>query len=85
MTEAAEEYLMPKNTIRVGQRLINWDGQCGYVALNSQGRRVYGLGERFKVEWLDADGEVEDTQYVTLEQFEKEGIKRGRGVMPWAQ
>jgi len=85
MTEAAEEYLMPKNTIRVGQRLINWDGQVGYVALNSQGRRVYGLGERFKVEWLDADGEVEDTQYVTLEQFEKEGIKRGRGVMPWAQ
>jgi hypothetical protein len=76
---------MPKNTIRVGQRLINWDGQCGYVALNSQGRRVYGLGERFKVEWLDADGEVEDAQYVTLEQCEKEGIKRGRGVMPWAQ
>ena len=76
---------MPKNTIRVGQRLINWDGQCGYVALNSQGRRVYGLGERFKVEWLDADGEIEDAQYVTLEQFEKAGIKRGRGVMPWAQ
>jgi len=76
---------MPKNTFRVGQRLINWDGQCGYVALNSQGRRVYGLGERFKVEWLDADGEVEDAQYVTLEQFEKVGIKRGHGVMPWAQ
>jgi len=76
---------MPKNTIRVGQRLINWDGQRGYVALNSQGRRVYGPGERFKVEWLDADGEVEDAQYVTLEQFKKEGIKRGRGVMPWAQ
>jgi len=76
---------MPKNTIRVGQRLINWNGQRGYVALNSQGRRVYGLGERFKVEWLDADDEVEDAQYVTLEQFEKEGIKRGRGVMPWAQ
>jgi len=55
------------------------------VALNSQGRRVYGLGERFKIAWLDADGQVEDTQYVTLEQFEKEGIKRGRGVMPWAQ
>ena len=85
MTEVAEEYRMPKNTIRVGQRLINWDGQRGYVALNSQGRRVYGLGERFKVEWLDADGEVEDAQYVTLEQFEKAGIKRGRGVMPWAQ
>jgi len=65
---------MPKNTIRVGQRLINWNGQRGY-----------GLGERFKVEWLDADDEVEDAQYVTLEQFEKEGIKRGRGVMPWAQ
>ena len=76
---------MPKNTIRVGQRLINWDGAHGYGALNSQGRRVYGLGERFKIAWLDADGQVEDTQYVTLEQFEKEGIKRGRGVMPWAQ
>ena len=55
------------------------------MALNSQSRRVYGLGERFKVEWLDADGAVEDAQYVTLEQFEKAEIKRGRGVMPWAQ
>jgi len=57
---------MSKHTIRVGQRLINWDGQRGYVALNSQGRRVYGVGERFKVEWLGADGAVEDAQYVTL-------------------
>ena len=76
---------MPKSTSRVGQRLIAWDGTRGYVALNSQGKRVYGLGERFKIEWLDADGEVEDAQYVSLEQFEKEGIKSGRGVMPWAK
>jgi len=76
---------MPKSTIRVGQCLIAWDGTRGYVALNSQDRRVYGTGERFKIEWLNTDGEVEDTQYVSLEQFEKEGIKRGRGVMPWAR
>jgi isopentenyldiphosphate isomerase len=43
------------------------------------------MGERFKIEWLNVDGEVEDAQYVSLEQFEKEGIKRGRGVMPWAK
>jgi hypothetical protein len=65
---------MSKSTIRVGQRLIAGDGTRGY-----------GMGERFKIEWLDADGEVEDAQYVSLEQFEKEGIKRGRGVMPWAK
>ena len=76
---------MSRSNIRVGQRLINWDGTRGYVALNSQGKRVYGAGERFKIEWLDADGQVEDAQYVTLEQFKKEGIKRGRGVMPWAK
>jgi len=35
-----------------------------------------------QIAWLDADGQVEDTQYVTLEQFEKEGIKRG-AAMPW--
>ena len=74
-----------KKTIRVGQRPIAWDGTRGYVALNSQGKRVYGLGERFKIEWLDADGEVEDAQYVSLEQFEKEGIKRDRGVIQWAK
>lgn len=76
---------MRQQTIRVGQRLIAWDGGHGYVALNSQGKRVYGPGEQFKVEWLGADGEVEDAQYLTLEQFEKEDIKRGRGIMPWAK
>src|SRR5215831_19292483 len=58
---------MPKSTIRVGQRLIAWDGTRGYVALNSQGKRVYGMGERFKIEWLDTNGEVENAQYVSLE------------------
>src|SRR5437870_13883045 len=29
---------MKHHTIRVGQRLINWDGARGYVALNSQGK-----------------------------------------------
>jgi hypothetical protein len=75
---------MPHATIRVGQRLINGDGTRGYVALNSQGKRVFGRGERFKIEWLAADGRVGDAQYVTLEGLAKAGIKRGRGLMPWA-
>jgi hypothetical protein len=61
------------------------DGQRGYVALNSKGQSVFGTGEAFMVEWLDADGTVEDAQYLTLEQCEREGIRRGRGVMPWAK
>jgi hypothetical protein len=36
------------------------------------------------VEWLDTDGGVGDAAYLTLEQFEKEGIRFGRGLMPWA-
>jgi hypothetical protein len=76
---------MTRHTIRVGQRLINWDGSRGYVALNSRGQRVFGLGESFLVEWLDADGEVEEAAYLTLEAFATEGIRFGRGVMPWAK
>jgi len=77
--------LYPNQPSVSANRLIDWDGTRGYVALNSQGRRVYGIGERFKIEWLNANGEVEDAQYVSLEQFEKEGIKRGLGVMPWGK
>ena len=76
---------MARSTIRVGQRLINWDGTKGYVALNSQGTSVFGPGESFQVEWLDADGTIEDAVYLTLEQFDAEGIRFGRGVMPWAK
>jgi hypothetical protein len=73
-----------RQLIRVGQRLINWDGQKGYVALNTKGKSFFGPGEQFLVEWLDADGEIEDATYFTLEQFEHEGVQFGRGVMPWA-
>ena len=44
-----------RTTIRVGQRLKRWDGERGYVDMNSQGKRVYGPGEAFKVIWVDAD------------------------------
>jgi hypothetical protein len=74
-----------RTTIRVGQRLRNWDGTRGYVALNSQGKRVFGPGEPFLVEWIGLDGTVEDSAYYTLENLEREGITFGRGVMPWAQ
>jgi hypothetical protein len=46
---------------------------------------VFGLGEAFLVEWLGLDGTVEDTEYLTLEAFEKEGVTFGRGLMPWAK
>jgi hypothetical protein len=71
--------------IRVGQRLIRWDGSRGYVALNTAGRRVFGPGEAFLVEWLGLDGTVEDAEYLTLETFEQEGVTFGRGLMPWAK
>ena len=73
-------------SIRVGQRLIAWDGTPGFVALNSHGKSVYGPGEAFRVEWLDTDMKaVEDSQYLTLEALEAEGIRRGKGLMPWAK
>jgi len=52
----------------------------GFISLNSKGTRVHATGEAFLVEW--ADGESE---YLTLEQFEEEGVRRGKGVMPWAR
>jgi hypothetical protein len=64
----------------VGQRLIRFDGERGYVALNTKGVRVHGPGEPFKVEWQDGEDE-----YLTLDQFEAEGVRRGKGVMPWAR
>ena len=73
-------------TIRVGQRLIHWDGTKGYGALNTKGKTTYDAGEQFLVEWLGLDGkEIEDAQYLTLEEFVTEGIRFGRGVMPWAR
>ena len=55
---------MPRTSIRVGQRLINWDGTRGYVTLNSKGKRVFGPGEEFMVEWLDGDGEVDERHHL---------------------
>lgn len=55
-------------TIRVGQRLIRWDGVRGYVDTSTKGTGTHGPGEAFQVIWLDADGSVEDAEYVTLEQ-----------------
>lgn len=76
---------MPRRTlIRVGQRLIRWDGMRGYVALTTRPQTVFGPGEEFMVEWLDYDGEVEASEYLTLEQFEAEGVRWGRGTLPWA-
>lgn len=76
---------MPRTSIRVGQRLIRWDGSKGYVAQNTKGQRVFGPGETFMVEWLGLDGTIEDAEYLTLEALEKEGVKFGRGLMPWAK
>ena len=77
--------MRPSTCIRVGQRLIGWDGTRGYVSLNTRGTSVYGPGEPFQVEWLDADGQVEDATTLTLEDFAHEGIRFGRGLMPWAR
>ena len=74
-----------RSSIRVGQRLIAWDGTTGYVAQNTQGTRVHGPGEWFRIDWLDADGTLEDSLYTTLEALGAEGIRFGRGVMPWAR
>jgi len=62
-----------RTSIRVGQRLRNWDGTRGYVALNTQGKRVFGPGESFLVEWVGLDDTVEDSAYDTLADLEREG------------
>jgi hypothetical protein len=83
---ANQRAIMQHTSIRVGQRLINWDGIRGYVAQNSQGKGVFGPGESFLVEWLGLDGNtIEDSAYYTLEALEEEQIRFGRGVMPWAK
>jgi hypothetical protein len=84
MSFAHQRSIMPRTEIRVGQRLIRWDGSRGYVALNTAGRRVFGPGEEFLVEGLGLDGTVEDAEYLTLETFDKEGVRFGCGLMPWA-
>ena len=75
----------PRRLIRVGQRLIHWDGSRGTVAFNTRGTLTYGPGEPFKVEWRGLDGTVEDSAYYTLADLEREGITFGRGVEPWAR
>jgi hypothetical protein len=70
----------PPQTIRVGQRLIRWDGVRGYVSTNSQGKSVHTIDDHFLVEWEDGEAE-----YLTLAQFDTEGVRRGKGVMPWAR
>jgi hypothetical protein len=76
---------MQRTTIRVGQRLLRWDGAKGYVDQNTKGTAVYGPGEPFQVIWLDADGSIEDAETLTLAALVAEGITRGKGVMSWAR
>ena len=71
---------MRHQSIRVGQRLIRWDGIKGFCALNSNGTRIYGPRDAFRIEWDDGDSE-----YLTLETLDAEGIRRGKGLMPWAR
>jgi hypothetical protein len=84
-TPAKPKRTRKRTLIRVGQRLHNWEGTPGYVALNSQGKSVHVSGETFQIHWTDGEGNVEDSQTLSLEQFEYEGITWGRGVMPWAR
>lgn len=70
----------PLRPIRVGQRLRRWDGEPGYVDLNSRGLRLYGPDEPFRVCWRDGDSE-----YLTLTVFAREGVTLGKGVLPWAR
>ena len=67
-------------SIRVGQRLIRWDGEPGWVALNSRGLRIFFQHDAFLVEWRDGESE-----YLSLEQCVEAGVRRGQGVMPWAR
>ena len=76
---------MTHTSIRVGQRLISWDGTRGYVAHNSTGKRTYGPEELFLVRWQDEDGSTDGPQYYTLETLQDEGITLGRGIMSWAR
>jgi hypothetical protein len=76
---------MSRTTIRVGQRLIRWDGAKGYVDQNTKGTAVYGPGEEFQVCWLDADGSIEDADTHTLASLAEEGIVRGKSIMRWAR
>lgn len=72
---------MPKKTtIRVGQRLIRWDGEPGYVGLNSLGITHWEADQEFLVQWRDGESE-----YLTLKQFKAEGVSLGHGLMPWAR
>jgi len=66
----------PRTSIRVGQRLHRWDGEPGYVALNSRGIRVHTAGDAFQVLWTTRE-RVPDTR-----PFNDEGVQ-GQGVMPW--
>src|SRR5207247_931518 len=74
-TQRPRRRTMARTTIRVGQRLLNWDGTRGYVTLNTQGKTIFTQGEQCKVEWFGLDGHtIEDAVYLTLEQLEEEGI-----------
>lgn len=78
--------IRPRKSIRVGQKLLNWDGTRGYVGLNSIGKSLFYPGEQFKVEWFGLDNSsIEDTVYLNLEELEKEGIRLGKGLMYWAK
>jgi hypothetical protein len=74
-----------RKLIRVGQRLVRWDGQRGYVDLNSQGVRVYGPGETFRIHWQDEEGNFDGDETAMLETLEELGITWGNGVMRWAR
>ena len=76
---------MTSSIIRVGQRLLSWDNSKGYVALHKAGKRTYGPGEDFRVEWLGSDGEIEESCYYTLGTLESEGVSFARGIMSWAR
>lgn len=67
-------------TIAVGQRVFRWDGEPGFVSMNSLGKRAYDSNDEFQVEWKD--GEVD---HYTLATLETEGVRRGKGRMPWAR
>lgn len=79
LTRHQRKAAQPK-PIRVGQRLIRWDGVTGSVGLNSLGKRSYASGEGFNIHWSDGE-----TDPQTIETLADEGIRRGKGVMVWAR